>query len=208
MVVALINKGQGFFDPVSLSQAPHPMIGSTSMELADIDSDGDVDVLFTNGDAHDLQMDPKPYHGVQWLENTGQLKFTYHSIGRFYGAATAVPGDLDGDGDIDIVAGSWLNYWEDDKRQSLIWFENDGKQNFSRHNITNKPNRIVSLALKDINGDESLDVIAGIFRIDLLLGRLDRPADGNAKSTSSDSDSGKSRVLLLENIVLKKGATF
>jgi len=205
MIIALINKGQGKFEHVSLLQAPHPMVGFTGMRLVDLDGDRDVDILFTNGDALDLQKDPKPYHGVQWLENKGQLKFQFHDIGRFYGAATAVAGDLDSDGDLDVVASSWINYWQDPRRQSLIWFENDGKQNFTRHNIASKPPGIVSLELIDITGDNRLDIVAGVFRIDMLDGSLapdpgGNGAEGGAENAARpDQEIPHARVILLEN---------
>lgn len=200
MIVAMINRGKGKFDQVLLARAPNPMYGSTGMRLVDLDDDSDVDILFTNGDAFDTQKDPKPYHGVQWLENKGKLKFQFHNIGRFYGAATAVAGDLDADGDLDIVAGSWINYWEDARRQSLIWFENDGKQNFTRQNIINKPPGIVSLELKDITGDDRLDIIAGVFRVDLLMSIIDNP-DKSEERNAVDfgQELLKNRVILLEN---------
>jgi len=167
-VVAFMNKGQGHFAYVPLYQGPHPMFGSTSMKVLDLDQDGDADVLFTNGDALDYQPDPKPYHGVQWLENKGDLAFEYHDIGRFYGAAIADAADLDGDGDIDVVAGSWLNYWDDERRQSLVWFENDGSQHFSPHGIISRPAGIVALALADVDHDRRPDIVAGVFQLDLL----------------------------------------
>jgi hypothetical protein len=169
VIIAMINQGSGKFKHVRLGQAPHPMFGSTSLKLVDMDGDKDLDLLFTNGDANDLQMDPKPYHGVQWSENKGNLTFTYHDIGRFYGASNAVAGDIDNDGDMDVVASSWHNYWDDNKRQSLIWFENNGKQDFTRHNISNQPRSIVSLELKDVTGDNYLDIIAGSFRMDMMI---------------------------------------
>ena len=206
MIVGLINKGGGQFENVKIGKAPHPMLGSTGMKLADIDSDGDVDILFSNGDAHDLQTDPKPYHGVQWYENTGNLKFTYHNIGRFYGTATAEAGDMDGDGDIDIVAASWLNYWDDPKRQTLVWYENDGKQNFSRHNIMSRPHSIVSMELKDVTGDNQLDIIATIFRTDLMIKRLF--AKGRQRQVENTNEDDQAlfvdeplidRLIILEN---------
>ncbi|MEH6580778.1 MAG: VCBS repeat-containing protein [Halioglobus sp.] len=205
MIVALINRGKGKFDHVSLLQAPHPMVGFTGMKLVDLDGDKDVDILFTNGDALDLQKDPKPYHGVQWLENKGQLQFQFHDIGRFYGAATAVAGDLDADGDLDVVASSWINDWEDPRRQSLIWFENDGKQNFTRHNIASKPSGIVSLELMDITGDDRLDIVAGVFRVELLNESLAADSKRDDAQAGADNDAtpdrgtSSARVILLEN---------
>jgi hypothetical protein len=200
MVFALINQGGGKFKQVSLAEAPHPMFGSTGLKIVDLDNDKDPDILFTNGDAHDLHMDPKPYHGVQWLENKGNFNFQYHNIGRFYGAATAVAGDMDNDGDLDVVAGSWNNYWQDDKRQSLVWFENDGKQNFTRQNIAARPKSIVSFELQDITGDGRLDIIAGVFRMDLLIKMLMAPQDKeHKKQLSTPAAQLNSRLMLLEN---------
>ena len=168
-VVAFMNRGEGEFEQVLLARAPHPMYGFTGMKLADLDSDGDTDILISNGDALDTQADPKPYHGVQWLENQGDLRFQFHDIGRFYGAAVAAAGDVDGDGDLDVFAGSWLNYWNDPRRQSLVWFENDGNRGFDRRDILDRPTGIVALALEDVTGDDQVDVVAGVLRLDLMM---------------------------------------
>lgn len=188
MIVAFMNLGGGKFEQGTIARAPHPMYGSTSLGAVDLDHDGDVDLLFTNGDAFDAQTDPKPYHGVQWLENKGALKFEYHDVGRFYGAATAAAGDLDADGDVDIVAGSWVSYWTEPGRHAVVWFENDGKQVFTPHGLVNRPVGIASLQLADLNGDGALDIVAGAIRMDLLLtgmgssyraSRLFPPGDGS-----------------------------
>jgi len=204
MVLALVNQGAGKFEQVAIAEAPHPMFGSTGMRVVDLDGDSDTDILFTNGDANDLQLDPKPYHGIQWLENKGDLVFQFHDIGRFYGTATAIAGDLDSDGDLDIVAGSWNNYWENPQRQSLIWFENDGKQNFTRQNIARQPQGIVSIELKDITGDDRLDIIAGVFRMDLLLKKMQGNSSPDHDPDSSSGGAGlmESRIVLLKNKVL------
>ena len=189
-VVAFMNRGQGSFEQVVLGRAPHPMYGFTGMSLADLDGDGDTDVLMSNGDALDTQPDPKPYHGVQWLENRGDLKFRFHDIGRFYGAAIAAAGDIDGDGDLDVMAGSWLNFWDDPRRQSLVWFENDGNGGFRRLGVLSRPSGIVSLALEEVTGDGRVDVVAGVLRLDLMMQMM-----------GGDAPQGtETRLLLLERI--------
>lgn len=168
MIMGFINQGNGNFKREILARAPHPMFGSTAMVLIDLDGDQDLDIVFTNGDAFDTQVDPKPYHGVQWLENLGNLKFQFHNIGRFYGAASVAVGDLDLDGDLDLIVGSWVNYWDDPKRHSMVWYENNGRQEFTPHPIADAPAGIVTIALEDVTGDGRPDIVAGSFRMDLF----------------------------------------
>ena len=168
MLVAFIAQGNGSFETRIVARAPHPMYGSTGMTVVDIDKDGDQDILFSNGDAFDTQVDPKPYHGVQWLENKGGLIFEFHEVGRSYGVASAVAYDIDGDGDLDVIASSFLNYWDDSKRKSLVWFENDGRQHFTQHNFVDTPPGIVSFEINDFNRDGKPDILLGTFRMDLL----------------------------------------
>jgi hypothetical protein len=197
-VMAFVSLGAGKFESGAIARGPHPMYGSTSMSTVDLDNDRDVDVLFTNGDAFDVQTDPKPYHGVQWLENKGGLRFEFHDIGRFYGAATAVAGDLDRDGDMDVVAGSWVNYWNDPRRHALVWYENDGRQVFTPHGIATRPAGVASLQLTDVDGDGWLDIVAGVMRMDLLLARHGASYKASRLFPPAE-DSAQSRVIVLEN---------
>ncbi|NIM61309.1 MAG: hypothetical protein GTN89_13845, partial [Acidobacteria bacterium] len=50
----------------------------------------------------------KFYHGVEWLENRGNAEFSAHRVGSLYGAHSAEAVDLDGDGDLDVVASGFL----------------------------------------------------------------------------------------------------
>ena len=82
-------------------------------------------------------------------------------MARFYGVYRAVAGDLDNDGDLDIVAASLFKQWEDQIRQSLIWLENDGSHQFTPRAITNRPSHLVTVDLGDLNGDGLIDIVAG-----------------------------------------------
>ena len=106
-VVAFLNRGAGRFEPKTLWTAPTPAWGSTGLQLVDLDRDGDLDVLLTNGATLD-DATVRPYHGVRWLENTGGLAFRRHDLAALPGAHRAVAADLDGDGDLDLAAAAFL----------------------------------------------------------------------------------------------------
>ena len=117
-VVAFLNRGSGVFEKKDLFKAPHPHWGSSGIEVIDLDQDGDLDVIFTHGDTLDDSAQMRPYHGLSWLENRGELSFFHHRVDVYYGALRAEAGDLDGDGDIDLVAASYLpNLTEERRRQ-------------------------------------------------------------------------------------------
>lgn len=201
-LIGFINRGQGKFERMNIVSGGHPLFGATSMLVSDLDQDGDPDIVFTNGDAFDTQTDPKPYHGIQWLENLGDLKFAVHDISRFYGAANASVGDMDGDGDLDIVVSSWLNYWDDPKRQSIIWLENDGKQQFQARPVAGDHSGLVPLELVDITGNGRLDIVTGAFRMDILKEFLPGDNDRKAMNTEAMKDRQRpasDRLLLITN---------
>ena len=168
-IIAFINRGGGEFERQVIFEALNPAFGSSGIELVDLDLDEDLDVLFSNGDGFDLS-GLKPYHGVQWLENVGDLEFAYHRIESLYGAYSVDAGDMDNDGDLDVVAAScfmskYHSSWEELPRQGLIWLENDGNQQFTRHAVTDHQAHIVSADLGDMDGDGRLDIIAGGMNI-------------------------------------------
>jgi hypothetical protein len=160
LVSAFLNGGKGGFQERVLFKAGTPAFGSSGIRLVDLDRDGDPDVLYVNGDNSDLPtITPRPYHGVQWLENRGGLNFVWHDLHRCYGPYDAVAGDLNNDGHLDIVVASMFNDWSDPKRASLIWLENDGQQRFRPHAIAREPIHLISVALADLDRDGRTDIV-------------------------------------------------
>lgn len=198
-LVAFVNQGAGTFTRKTIVSGGHPLFGSTSLIVEDLDQDGDPDLIFTNGDAFDTQSDPKPYHGVQWVENLGDLEFAVHDVGRLYGAANVAAGDIDNDGDLDLVASSWVNYWDDPKRQSLVWFENDGTETFQPRPISGNFRGLVPLVLVDITGNGRLDVLSGAFRMDRVMARAN--PDSDAYPAPEDDNDESPRLMLFKNTV-------
>ena len=163
-VVWFRQGAKGEFTPLTLYAAPHPAWGSSGLELVDLDRDGDTDVLVSNGDTLDDQL-LKPYHGVGWLrregnEADGSPKFSYQRIGDLYGCESATAGDLDGDGDLDVAAASWVpqispNEWT--SLDSVVWFEQSAS-GWIKHGIEQGRCIHPSIALGDYDADGDLDL--------------------------------------------------
>jgi hypothetical protein len=167
-VVAFLNEGGGNFRKQTLYAAPHPAYGSSGIQLADLNRDGKVDVLYTNGDVLDPPFLLKPYHSVQWLENKGGLKFEHHHLATLYGAHRAVAADLDGDGDLDILAVSLVPDVRFPQRRRLspdavVVLEQTEPGRFVRHVLEEGTCDHVSCAVGDLYGTGRMDLVVGNF---------------------------------------------
>lgn len=161
-IYVFMNDGQARFETKLVYDSTNEDFGSSGISLVDLDGDGDLDVLYTNGDAFDyMPPAPRPWHGVQWLENRGGLELHYHRIGDFPGAFFANAVDVDHDRDLDVFVVSAFNDWADPKAQSMAWFENDGNMKFVLHDLASAPTHLLSLDHADMDGDGWVDFVTG-----------------------------------------------
>jgi hypothetical protein len=161
-IYCFINDGKGNFTSKLLWGSNNEDFGSSGIYMCDLDKDGDQDILYTNGDAFDyIPPRGKPWHGVQWLENKGNLNFEFHRIATFIGAYNARPVDIDNDGDLDIFCVSGFNLWDKPDAQSFIWLENTGNMKFTLHDIATSPTHLITLEMGDFNNDGLMDFVTG-----------------------------------------------
>lgn len=125
--------------------------GGTNVAIADIDGDGKLDVIGSCGHGT----------GIFWYRNP-----TWEEV-QIEGNLTDVhaldAGDLDGDGDVDIAAGSFGGYGPDKAlKRKLFWYANDGKGVFQIHELdTGNGQESYALEIVDVDADGRKDIIVG-----------------------------------------------
>ncbi len=169
-VVAFLNDGKGGFEKKTIFQGPHPAYGSSGIQMVDLNGDGKLDVLYTNGDTLDAPFLLKPYHGVQWLENPGDGSFPWkhHPIAPLYGAHRALAADLCGAGKMDVAAVSFLpqeHFPQRRKRNldALVLLERTGPDAFARHPLETVNCDAVTCAVGDVFGSGRNDIVTAVF---------------------------------------------
>jgi hypothetical protein len=174
-IYAYVNDGGGRFESKLLWGSTNDDFGSSWLTAIDLDKDKDVDFLYSNGDAFDYAPSgSRPWHGVQWLENRGALRFELHRIADLSGASSPQAADLDSDGDLDVAVASAYNDWANLASQSLVWLENDGRMRFAMHDVANAPTHLVTLGAGDLTGDGRTDLVTGGLHVSRPYDRIGR----------------------------------
>lgn len=144
---------------------PGPSYNSSSFELADLDGDGLLDIVHTNGDTLDTFM-AKPYYGVRLIRNAGEGVWVNQELGLLVGALHSVVCDFDGDGDLDIAAVAMYPGCLEDgpgAYDSVCWWEQDSAGNFKKHSIERDSSHYACCAAIDIDSDGMPDLVSGVW---------------------------------------------
>ncbi|MCK4504093.1 MAG: T9SS type A sorting domain-containing protein [Candidatus Aegiribacteria sp.] len=120
---------------------------ASSVYAADIDNDGDMDVLGAAGLDHDIKWwENATGSGLGWIEHPVDLSF--------YGANSVYAADVDGDGDLDILGAAsnvdMISWWENMDGTGDIWVEHKVDDNFDSAS---------SVYAADIDNDGDMDVL-------------------------------------------------
>jgi hypothetical protein len=163
-VSILLGNGRGGFShapgsPLPVSSPPH------LAALGDMDGDAKLDLVVTGHDSHGVFV--WRGDGAGRFEPVRGSPFSALSGGKPHNHGLAL-GDLDRDGDLDVAT-------TDDEAHVVAVLLNDGRRGFraAEHSPFAVGNQPYPLALGDLNGDGSLDVVTpnvGSASVSVLLG--------------------------------------
>ncbi len=170
------NDGSGHFG--ALQVIADDVDGVTAACAADLDGDGDLDLLSSNvsGPSYPWRSETAS-STISWYANDGSGQFgPSQTIATETGEIQSVhAADVDSDGDLDIVFSAIVSDPRDNPRPvsspdpgdddapsaAIGWYANDGTGRFTpQQAITSEPVEPQSLCVADLDGDDSVDVLA------------------------------------------------
>ncbi len=159
------NQGAGSFTEHNLIRF-HPLYGCTDFQIKDINGDGDLDFVISNGDNSDGSQIVKPYHGIRIFENRGDNAFIETFFFAFPGAYKVLVSDFDLDDDPDLFAIAFYPNFEMDDMQSLVYLEQVGDGHFEASGfLESDRGRWMVADTGDLDQDGDQDIVIGSFTL-------------------------------------------
>jgi hypothetical protein len=151
------NSGQPAKDGWTVHVIDAEALHATHGTPCDMDRDGDSDIVMSIG--FGVEEDDRVVHEVVWYENTGSPQdapWPKHRIAVLLQAFDAIPADLDGDGDLDIIASGWSELGR------VVWCENPGDPHgeWTKHILKEGWKNANQVIAADFNNDGRLDIAA------------------------------------------------
>lgn len=170
-LVLFINKGNNEYEPRPVFET-HPSWGSVSFQLVDMNGDGLVDIVTTNGDSPDS--DPyntlKAYHGIRIYQNDGKLGFGESYFYPMYGCYQIEAHDYDRDGDVDIAACAFYPNFDAETPENFVYLEQTENMRFSpKHHPATQEGRWMTMDAGDLDQDGDIDIALGATYIPVGL---------------------------------------
>lgn len=157
------NEGGGRFWKKTVLRFP-PVFGSIYLDVVDFDKDGDMDLLYTNGDNADYSYSLKRYHGIRLFRNDGNFTFRQVWFYPMHGAAKALARDFDGDGDLDVAAIAFFPDFSQKKLENFVFLENRGKNRFRPATFPESAQGAwLTMDAADVDQDGDEDILLGSF---------------------------------------------
>ncbi len=174
------NDGQGNFGARTLIRdETFTGGGYDQFEAADLDGDGDLDVVGLSGIVFG------PVDKLVWFRNNGGGTFNpatenfIDGLVNENGVGHVAPADMDGDGDIDLVATQTAPFGGDNR---VVWYRNtDGAGTFSaKLTISTATQQLSDVAVTDVDGDGDRDVVSADYGFNAVRWHENTAGDGSA----------------------------
>ena len=155
------NEKGGKFREERVLQFP-PSYGSNYFDMVDMNNDGFMDIITTQGDNGDNSVILKAYHGIRIFYNDGNNKFSEKLFLPVYGVQKVIADDFDKDGDMDLASIAFFPDYVNHANESFIYWENKGAWKFERSTFRNATEgRWMTMDANDIDDDGDVDIMLG-----------------------------------------------
>ncbi|GAB3930010.1 hypothetical protein GCM10028804_39000 [Larkinella terrae] len=157
------NEAGGRFWKKTVLRFP-PVFGSSYLDVVDFDKDGDMDLLYTNGDNADYSNSLKKYHGIRLFRNDGNFRFRQQWFYPMHGATKALARDFDGDGDLDVAGIAFYPDFSSKRAENFVYLENRGNNRFRPKSFPEADlGAWLTMDAADVDQDGDEDILLGSF---------------------------------------------